>query len=610
MSLKKKLFIFAGGAVGMIMLICVIGALSFHGIEKNENFKAALNDTAKKVLESQLVEKSWLQFHTDQLKQQFETCIADVETSLKHIDGVRVSSEENDQQSVSIDQQVSEYKTIFNQTVATYRQHEALKIEMARPLQNSLDNLQLMSQIMDERQSELMIEGEDLSMDELSLVNVIRDCRIVFLQLQNLQNQFLSTGDTLYIDQFKELSNGNVQMHMTSLVELSRNMSTQELASSSNEIKSSLNSFLSLIEQSLALAQVETDLTGQLDTLGAGIIQAAEQFIAEAESAIQAEKARAVWIMCTVVCVGVVFFVASSWWMVHSITRSISKIVMTIKAGTDQVTVASTEIATSSQSLAEGAARQAASLEETSSALEEMSSMTKQNAESAQQADQFMSSTNQIVHGTSDSMNRLIESMSDINKASEETAKIIKAIDEIAFQTNLLALNAAVEAARAGEAGKGFAVVAEEVRNLAMRSAEAADNTSVLIEDTTKKVHGGGDLATKANEAFGDVGESADKVGGLLSEIAGASKEQSLGIDQLNSSVATIDTITQQYVQEVQKFTDSSNTMSQQAQNMKQAVEQLDTLVGGGMASLDTPGGFDWKCLLTFGLKRRQSVDA
>ena len=209
-----------------------------------------------------------------------------------------------------------------------------------------------------------------------------------------------------------------------------------------------------------------------------------------------------------------------SFLLIRAITKPINRIIEGLNEGADQVASASGQVSSAGQSLADGASEQAASIEETSSSLEEISSMTKQNADYAKEADHLMKDANQVVDTANHSMKELISSMGEISTASEETSKIIKTIDEIAFQTNLLALNAAVEAARAGEAGAGFAVVADEVRNLAMRAAEAAKNTAGLIEGTVAKVKEGSGLVDRTNEAFSRVSLSAAKVGELVAEIA------------------------------------------------------------------------------------------
>ena len=199
-----------------------------------------------------------------------------------------------------------------------------------------------------------------------------------------------------------------------------------------------------------------------------------------------------------------------------------------------------------SQSLSEAASEQAASLEETSSSLEEMTSMTRQNAGNAAEANRLMGIAREVIQKADGSMGELTGSMKEITRSSEETQKIVKTIDEIAFQTNLLALNAAVEAARAGEAGAGFAVVADEVRNLALRAAEAAKSTSGLMEDIVRKVKNGRNLVGVTDGAFKEITDSSLKVVNLIGEIATASQEQSQGIEQVNKAVAEMNSVTQQ----------------------------------------------------------------
>jgi methyl-accepting chemotaxis protein len=267
--------------------------------------------------------------------------------------------------------------------------------------------------------------------------------------------------------------------------------------------------------------------------------------------------------------------------LTRSITGPIRQVIAGLNDGADQVASASTQVSSASQSLAEGASEQAAAIEESSSSLEEMASMTRQNAQNAQEANGLMGDAKKIIHTANESMGELTEAMTEIFRASEETSKIIKTIDEIAFQTNLLALNAAVEAARAGEAGAGFAVVADEVRNLAMRAAEAARNTANLIEGTVKKVKDGSDLMIRTNNAFQQVAGSSVKVSELVEEISAASHEQSQGIDQINRAVSEMDKVTQQNAANAEESAAASEEMNAQAMAMKDMVGSLVAMVGG-----------------------------
>ena len=287
------------------------------------------------------------------------------------------------------------------------------------------------------------------------------------------------------------------------------------------------------------------------------------------------------YINLTIALISVALVAVLVFLITRSITGPLNRSIDGLSEGAEQVAMASGQMATASQQLAEGSSEQAASLEEASSSMEEMASMTRQNAENAKHANSLMQETAKVVGEADQAMQKLTTSMQEISKASEQTAGIIKTIDEIAFQTNLLALNAAVEAARAGEAGAGFAVVAGEVRNLAMRAAEAAKNTAGLIEGTVKQVGAGSNLVEQTAEAFTRVSESTEKVSELVGEISSASQEQAQGIDQVTRAVGEMDTLTQKNAASAEETASAAETMKAQANDIRGFVVDLVALATG-----------------------------
>ncbi|OPY58569.1 MAG: Methyl-accepting chemotaxis protein IV [Pelotomaculum sp. PtaU1.Bin035] len=256
---------------------------------------------------------------------------------------------------------------------------------------------------------------------------------------------------------------------------------------------------------------------------------------------------------------------------IHDLNEVLSQISIAI----EQVSTGAQQVSDSSQSLSQGAAESASSMEQVTSSMHEINAQIKQNAENAVQANQLATQARVHAEKGDEQMAQMVRAMEDINESATNISKIIKAIDEIAFQTNLLALNAAVEAARAGKHGKGFTVVAEEVRNLAQRSAKAAKETAEMIEGSIKKTEVGTRIAEETSKALSEIVSGSIKVTDFISEIASASKEQSLGIGQIDQGLNQVDQVTQQNSASAEELAAASEEMSSQTMMVKEMLEKF-----------------------------------
>jgi methyl-accepting chemotaxis protein len=310
------------------------------------------------------------------------------------------------------------------------------------------------------------------------------------------------------------------------------------------------------------------------------LVQLADELLQRQKSEAQSQFGTSRWYLILLTVIGGIAVVASLA-MARSLARQMRQCTSDMLEGSRQVSAAAAQVASASQSLAQGTSEQAATLEETSSSTTEIAAITRKNADNTKAVAGLMGETAQLVAGANHSLEDMVLSMKEINGSSARISKIIRVIDEIAFQTNILALNAAVEAARAGEAGMGFAVVADEVRNLAQRSAQAAKDTALLIEESISKSNEGSGKLDNVAQSIRQITGSASQVKTLMDEVNAGSQEQTRGIEQISSAVGQMDQVTQRSAANSQESAAASEELAAQAQSLQKVAERLGILVDG-----------------------------
>ncbi len=429
-----------------------------------------------------------------------------------------------------------------------------------------------------------LLNSEKLSVAEANLVN---DLIILGTQNRMAVYRTMALRDPKYMKEamsnFDEID--RIISKLKSSIRSSSGLQNLEtINASADKYKVGMNAYLDVWTKAGEIVKIRTEVSTKVLKAVQEIASSYMKQTISAATTSSLALAASSGLMIIGLIVAVIFGSSLAWLIIVGITKPINKIVDGLNESAQQVSAASEQLSSSSQQLAEGSAEQASSIQETSSTLQQSSSMVRQNTENTKQAASLAKYTKDSADKGNKEMKNMMVSMAELKKSSDEIAKIIKVIDEIAFQTNILALNAAVEAARAGEAGMGFAVVAEEVRNLAQRSAQAAKDTAAIIESNINLSEKGVEISREVNESLEEINVQAQKVSELLDEVSAASHEQAQGIAQINKAITQMEQVIQSNASTAEESASASEELSSQACNMKEIVNHLVALVNGAQA--------------------------
>lgn len=592
-SLKSRLYGLVFFTIVIILSLVATGIHYYGNISQANTTKFDFNRLIGNLQDARIAEKTYLQFFSGEVKGQFEQLILDTNTALD-----AVSQESSDQeitkQLTNAKGLLEEYRQMFGEVVKAHGQQDQLKNDMLQPLTRALGILGAIQRNLEERQADLQMQGEDLNAVENEMLNIVRDCKIGFLQLQSVQYQFLLSGDTKLFAAFKQSTDIIVKNSIPALHETSVALQNKEFVEQAGEIKGTIQNFLKLIEESQKLGVKEREAIRQLDVAGKLAIKPVEVTVGLTNAIITHQTKSAVMTIAIIVAIGMAAFLGLSYFLVNAITRPLHQVVAGLKdiaegegdlthrlevksqdemgelakwfnvfiekmqAVIRDVAQNAGSLRTSSRQLLDIAKQMSSGADQTSdkantvaAAGDEMSgnmvSMASAMGEASNNVSMVarsvedMTSTITQIAGNADKASNITSGavaqtekasvqISELGESAKDIGKVIETITDISEQVNLLALNATIEAARAGDAGKGFAVVANEIKELARQTASATNEIKKRVEGIQYSTKGTVDEITAITRVVNEVNQ-------IVVAIAGAVEEQSTATREIASNI-------------------------------------------------------------------------
>jgi len=602
-SLKTRLYGLVLFTIVIILTLVATGIHYYGNINRANTTKADFNRLITLLQDARIAEKTYLQFFANEVKGQFEQLALDTGKAIE-----AASRESSDQeiakQLTAAKELLGRYQQVFAEVVKTHGQQEQLKKDMMQPLLRALELLGLIQADLEARQAELQMEGSDLSAVDNEMLNIVRDCKIGFLQLQGLQYQFLLSGDTGLITTFKKLTDNIVKTSIPALHETSVALQNKKFIEQAKEIKGTIQDFLKLIEQSQALGVKERETTRQLDNTGKKAIEPVEATVSLTNAIIARQTTSAVMTISIIVAIGIAAFLGLSYFLVSAITKPLHQVVAGLKdiaegegnlthrlevksqdemgelakwfnvfiekiqvvirdvaqnagllqtssrqlldiakqmsSGADQTSGKANTVATAGEEMSANMGAMAAAMGEAASNVTMVAAAVEEMTSTITQIADNAEKASKITSGAVNQTEKASVQISELGESAKDIGKVIETITDISEQVNLLALNATIEAARAGEAGKGFAVVANEIKELARQTATATNEIKQRVEGIQHSTKGTVAEIAAITKVVNEVNEIVGIIAGAVDEQSSATKEIASNISQASVGIGEV----------------------------------------------------------------------